>query len=351
MTREQFANLLLLALILVVFYLCYRVLEPFLVPLAWAAVLAVLFHPLHARLRRRLKGRDSLSALLITLLVVVLVLGPISSVGTLLVRELAETYRSLEAQVRQGQIPLLEGLRHKPWVAALLDWIHTLIQERGVDLQEALLGSARQLSTRVLNQAAEAVRDVSRFLLNTILTLFALYYLLKDGEKLVNYLREVLPLPPTKKSYVFLRLQDVVGATMYGGVVVAAIQGTLGGLGFWVLGLPSPVLWGTVMAFLAFLPLVGPWLVWVPAAVWLGLQGSVLKAVVLLAWGGIAVGLVDNVLRPVLIGTRAGLHSLLVFFSILGGIAAFGFVGIVAGPLVMAVALAVLDLFRLETQE
>ncbi|MEJ2066589.1 MAG: AI-2E family transporter [Deltaproteobacteria bacterium] len=154
-----------------------------------------------------------------------------------------------------------------------------------------------------------------------------------------------MPFSATERENILRRIVDMIHATIYGGVIVALVQGGLGALGFLILGLPTPVFWGTLMAFLSFVPIVGTSLVWLPAAVILFVQGTYLKALILLAWGAIVVSLSDNLLRPILIGGRTQVHTLLLFFGILGGLKVFGFLGLIAGPLVITICLAMIDIY------
>src|SRR2546423_654234 len=173
-----------------------------------------------------------------------------------------------------------------------------------------------------------------------------MYYLFRDGERLRAAVHNLLPLEDRKAHEIIERTGEVIGASVYGVLVIATIQGVLGGLAFWALGLPSPLLWGVVMIFLSMIPVAGAFVVWVPAAIYLVIMGHWGKAVVLAAWGTLAIGMVDNVLRPKLVGERTRLHELLIFFSVLGGLQVFGIIGLVLGPVIVAITIALLDVLR-----
>ena len=179
-----------------------------------------------------------------------------------------------------------------------------------------------------------------------LITLFLLFYFFRDGQELINSLRGLVPLSEREATEVFHRVHDTIGGIVYGTLIVALIQGALGGLMFWWLGLPGPILWGAVMAILAVLPLFGAAIVWVPAAAFLALEGDWTKALILVGWGSIVVALIDNVLYPLLVKDRLQLHAVPVFISIVGGLAFFGAAGIVLGPVVLAVAVVLLDIWR-----
>jgi predicted PurR-regulated permease PerM len=179
-----------------------------------------------------------------------------------------------------------------------------------------------------------------------VLVVFTMYYLFRDGERVKRALHEVLPLEWEQSHAIFVRTHEVISASVYGVVVIAAIQGILGGLTFWALQLPSPLMWGAVMVLLSMIPVVGSTIVWVPTAIYLILSGSWIRGVILIAVGAGVIAMVDNLLRPRLVGGRTRLHELLVFFSVLGGLQVFGILGIVVGPVVVAITLALLDVFR-----
>jgi predicted PurR-regulated permease PerM len=173
-----------------------------------------------------------------------------------------------------------------------------------------------------------------------------MYYLFRDGERIMRALPEMLPLERSQSEAIFARTRDVISASLYGVLVIAIIQGALGGLAFWALDLPSAIVWAVVMTFLSMIPMAGSFLVWVPAAIYLGITGHWGKALILVAWGTLVIGTVDNFLRPKLVGERTRLHELFIFFSVLGGLKVFGVLGIVLGPVVLAITLALLDVFR-----
>jgi predicted PurR-regulated permease PerM len=176
-------------------------------------------------------------------------------------------------------------------------------------------------------------------------TLLFLYYLFKDGDRLFERLKEVIPLPSKERDLLIHRFKDMIYATIYGGILIAIIQGLLGGLSFWVLGLASPIFWGTAMAFLSFIPVGGTALIWVPASILLLVQGAFLKGIILVGLGVFGISMVDNLLRPFFISTRTKIHPLLLFFAVLGGIQVFGLIGLVAGPLIVTLFLTLIEIY------
>lgn len=318
-------------------YLIYLIFSPFLVPLAWAAVLTIMFLPVHLRIRRRIRGRNR-AALASTLLVTALIVVPALLVLAAFTAEAVSTAQWAQAQWTQGRTPLRDLVERVLPLESILDWL----AERNIseeEVTELVTQRLQQLAGFIAAQAGGLARDLLFLLFNLFVTLFATFYLFRDGGLLLERVRRSLPLDPAVREGLFYIAQNVLYASVFSGLVVAAVQGALGGVLFWMLGIGAPVLWGIVMAFLSLLPVLGAWMVWVPAALYLLAIGEYPRALILLA-GGLVISLVDNVLRPVLLSGRAEMNGLLVFISILGGIAAFGLLGIVLGPILVALGVA-----------
>ncbi len=345
MKKEAFLQVLFFLLLFLAFYLLFKITVPFLSALFWAVVFVVAFHPVNNLLRRVFGQRRSIAASLCTLAVILLIIVPLAFLVKVLGKELSDAYKALEEAISQGH---LERLLDRLEQMGIVQRIVGLLSEgpEKPDLEEVLLRQARQASLLLASQSAVLLRKLSSALLQFLIMAVALFYLFRDGDLLIERLKALLPLSREEGEELLNRVHRMILATLYGGVLVAMIQGGLGGVGFWIVGLPSPVLWGLVMAALSLLPIVGAYLVWVPAVLWLFFaQGEVTKALFLLGWGLLIVSTVDNLLRPIFIGERTKVHPLLLFFAILGGIKAFGLLGIVAAPVIVAFALAMLDFY------
>lgn len=342
-----------LALLILLGYAFYLVFSPFLSAITGAVILAILLAPVHRWLSRWIRWRGA-RALLTCLAAAVVLLGPAAALGTMLVGELVSGLQYVQSQAQQ-----VSDWDPASWplVARVREWFDTTLAEwlelprydelvRTPDLQSAVVSAAQGLSQWLLNQSSAVFRNVAGLTFTLIVTWLTLYYLLKDGDRALAAAIDMLPYPAAHKEGMLERLSEVVTSSVYGGLAVALTQGFLGGLAFAVIGLPSPVLWGTVMAVLSFLPLVGAVVVWGPAAIVLMVQGRWVAAIGLVIWGALAVGLVDNFLRPMLISGRTALHPLLVFLAVLGGIHAFGFLGLFLGPVLVAVFTGLVDLYR-----
>jgi predicted PurR-regulated permease PerM len=307
--------------------------------LLWASVLAVVFYPMHRRIRARLKSATAAAAAS-TLLVLVLILLPVTLLTIAVVHELTGAAANLQGDAglfSHGGTPLLAWLldRVGEYVEIDREAARQFVAER-----MQLWGAALASSTLVV------VGGVVGAVVQTGLVVFSMFYLFRDGDRLRHALYEMLPLQRMQAQEITVRTRDVIAATIYGVLVISAIQGTLGTLIFWVVGLPSPLLWGVVMFFLSMIPMAGSFLVWVPAAVYLALTGEYTRAAILLGWGLLVIGSIDNFLSPKLVGHRTRLHELLIFFAVLGGLDVFGVLGLVLGPVVVAVTLALIEMVR-----
>jgi predicted PurR-regulated permease PerM len=333
-TRERVLVVVLTVLTVGVFYLCYVLALPFVPALAWALAIAVVAHPMHAWIRRRLR-RKSLAAALSVLLVTFTLLAPAIFVVHQVTNDAIASVEGLKNAVAgDGWRRIAE---RNELVATVVGWI-----EREVNVPQQI----EQAAANLLKVAKSFLSGSIYVVTGLLITLFLLFYFFRDQDKIVAGLGKSLPLSPRETDEVFRNVQDTIFAIVYGSLFLAAVQGTLGGLMFWVLGLPSPLLWGTVMAVLAVLPVLGAALIWIPAALYLALTGSWEKAMILTAWGALAVGLIDNLLYPLIVKGRLRMHTVPVFISIIGGLVAFGAVGLVLGPLVLALAVALADVWR-----
>ena len=346
MKRDHIFLIFTLILTFLSFYFFYQVLSPFLTPILWAILLTMIFCPIFQKLQRLLKKRKVLSALTMTLLVILVIVIPFSLLMVSLANEVVGAYHELEEMIKSGRLQTyFEQIREIPplkWIWERVDQHLNVSQMEPLDF---LLKNLQQISTFLFNQTSKIFKGLSTFMIGFFFTLLSLYYLFKDGNHLFERLKEILPIPPKERDLLILRFKEMIYATIYGGIVVAIIQGILGGLILWALGLSSPILWGTAMAFLSFIPIGGTALIWAPAAILLMLQGAFLKGIILLLLGIFGISMADNFLRPLFISGRTNIHPLLLFFSVLGGIQAFGLIGLVAGPLIVTLCLTLIEIY------
>lgn len=336
-TLRSIRPLLLLAVTALGLYGCYRLALPFVPALAWALALAVLFAPLQRRLEAKLK-RPSLAATVAVILIGLTVVVPATFVGQQLVQQAASGAESVAAKVSSGE--WRQALAARPRLAAAAEWV-----EQRVDLP----GSAKSFAAWLSAGAGRLLRGSVFQLIGFGLTFYLLFFFLRDRVEVLRSVRALVPLSEAELDTLFARISDTIHATIYGALAVSAVQGLLGGLMFWWLGLSAPLLWGVVMALLAVVPMLGAFVVWIPAALLLALEGSWGKALILTLWGMLVVGTVDNLLRPILVGRRLRLHTVLAFISVVGGLVVFGPAGLVLGPLTLTITGGLLEVWRHRT--
>lgn len=315
-------------------YLCYRLALPFLPALVWALALAVLFTPLQQRLESKLK-RPGLAAAVCVVVVGLIVAVPATFVAQRLIMESAKGAEIVKAKTESGA--WRKALEAQPRLAPVADWI-----ERKVDLT----GTAQTLATWLTTSAGAILKGSVVQVIGFCLTFYLLFYFLRDRRAALQSLRTLSPLSPAQMDRMFVRVTDTIFATVYGTLAVAAVQGLLGGLMFWWLGLPAALLWGVVMALLAVVPVLGAFVVWIPAALFLALEGSWGKAVLLVVWGAVVVSGIDNLLYPMLVGNRLKMHTVLAFISLVGGLILFGPSGLILGPVALTITTVLLEIWR-----
>jgi predicted PurR-regulated permease PerM len=334
---QQRSFLLMLTLISLLFLF---LLKPFFGAVFWACVIGILFHPLHLRLLRTWQ-RPNLAALATLMICLLIGIVPALFVLGSFFQEGTQIYQRLQAG-ELNPAAFLDGIKQGvPAVTALMERF-------GLDLstvQEQLSEMAITLSRHVAENAVQLGRGTLRFFINLGLMLYMVFFMLRDGASLVDLLIRALPLGDDCERLLLAKFAEVTRATVKGNLVVATIQGSLGGLIFWLLGLPGPLLWGVIMTLLSLIPVVGAGLIWGPVAIYLMAVGKWVPGLILAAFGAGVIGLVDNILRPILVGRDTKLPDYMVLLSTLGGIVLFGMNGFVVGPLIAALFVAFWEIF------
>ena len=332
-----------LLLLVIVSAAFLAILWPFCGAVFWGAVLAILFAPFHRRLLVALRQRRNLAALGTLLLILVIVIVPLTLVTVSLAHEGASVYQKMKS----GELNV--GVYFQQAISALpASVVHTLDRFGLADmaeLQQKLSAAAVQGSHFIATQALSIGQNTFEFVMSFGIMLYLLFFLLRDGAELSGRIKHAIPLSPEHKRHLLDKFTTVIRATVKGNIVVAMVQGALGGLIFWILGIQGPLLWGVMMAFLSLLPAIGAGMVWGPVAIYFLLTGAVWQGVTLIAFGVLVIGLVDNLLRPVLVGKDTQMPDYVVLLSTLGGIAIFGLNGFVIGPVIAALFIAAWDLF------
>ena len=348
MNHQWLGTAFFFALLLLILYFAFLILTPFLKAITWAVILAILVYPLYAWVLKLLSGRATPAALIVMAGITLLVIVP----GIELARFLTEEAVALVQTVRSMMSD--EGLAEwtqRPWVQQILGWWSLLsfqLMDFQINWKEALVQGAQVSSGFLVSQVKGVAQNVLLVTVNFVIALVTLFFLLRDGADFFRRVQRLLPMDREHQQRLFKNIVDAVLAVVHGSLVVAVIQGLLAGLAYWAAGVPFAALWGVVTAFMALLPVGGSTLVSIPVCIYLFLQGEALRGVLLLGWSLGIVGTVDNILKPLLIGNRLGLPVLFLFFGILGGIALFGALGIVLGPVIFALLRALLDLYSEE---
>ena len=333
---------LLLLLVAVTFSLGW-ILLPFYGTLMWSAIIALLFAPLQRRLLLRLRHRRTLAALLTILTAVVIVVVPFALLSVALAHEAA----GLVARIQSGETTPVSYLRGV--FDALPGWAATLLERFGLVDFDAL---QRSLNTRleqgiglIATQVFSLGQNTFEFATSLLITPYLAFFLIRDGDRIVHAMRRALPLKPVHKQELLDKFSTVIRSTVRGNLVVAATQGALGGLAFWFFEVRGALLWAVMMAFLSLLPAIGAALVWLPVAIWFFVTGAIWQGIALAAWGVLVIGMVDNLLRPMLVGKATLMPDYVVMITTLGGMVVFGVNGFVLGPVIAAMFFAVWHLY------
>lgn len=330
--RDRFTQLLFYAVVILVAYLAMQVVWPFLAPLAWAAILALSLRTVYLRFCIRLSNGNA--ALVTTLLAGVLIIAPAAFLIALVVQQVPDAIdyiNRLSATTPEQIMRLWQVVRDRVPVPLPADPMALVAQ------------SAQAAAAFVATNAGGFVANVLSTLGSMLVMLFALFFFLRDGRSFADVVRRLLPFSEAESEKLIAEASELVVASVGAGLTVAFVQGVIGGLAFWILGLPAPVVWGAAIAICSLIPVIGATIVWVPVAAWLMFSGDITRALVMTALCGAVLGSVDNVLRPLLLAGRTAASGLVVFIGLLGGVAAFGFVGLVLGPMVLVVAGTLID--------
>ncbi|WP_159716391.1 AI-2E family transporter [Geminicoccus flavidas] len=344
-TVEQNAFLLIIILISLAFA---WLLWPFYGAILWGTIIAILFVPLYRRLLRSLKGRRNLAAFVAVLIIIAIVILPMTLIGASLTQEAISFY----AKVQSGEVDFVRSFRQVHDV--LPGWATDLLTYFGVaslgGVQEKLSAGLVAGSQYIATQALNIGQSTFDLIVNLFVMIYLLFFLLRDEATLSKRIRDAVPLRAEQKQDFFSKFTVVIRATVKGNMLIALLQGTLGGLIFWFLGIGAPLLLGVVMAFFSLLPGIGAGIIWLPVAIYLLASAAVWQGVVLIAFGSLVIGLVDNFLRPILVGKDTKMPDYVVLISTLGGIATFGLNGFVVGPVIAAMFIAAWDIFTASRQ-
>ena len=335
-TSDRLTTVLSYGALLLLGYLVYVIVAPFLVPLVWSAVLAIFFFPLHEKLAKRWK--PTLAALVSTLGVTFLLVVPALVVTGYTAKQAVDATARAQAVLKHQDANASD--RAEQWLKSKLP-----ASMRDIDFSDQLQQGAEKAAGYLAGKLTGLLKNLVTFFVDLFLMLFALFFMFRDGHEVVRGVRHLLPFDSEIQSEMLTESRDLIFASVAVALIIALMQGALGGLAFTLVGISSPLFWGVLIAFFSLVPVVGSALIWIPAAFWIGLNGHWGKAIVILAICGGVAGVADNLVRPLLLRNRTRLNELLLFVSVLGGIEVFGLLGIVAGPTIMAAAMGVFRVY------
>jgi predicted PurR-regulated permease PerM len=346
--RDKRLSLTFLVLLTAVtLYLSFLIARPFVTPILTAILIAIAVYPLFVRLTRFIQNRSG-AALLATLIVLVAIVLPAVFIVNMLAHETTELYSWLNEQ------KAIEG-GWREYVGTLVDppltWVAARTGVSQEQLKQAALDRLQSISTNLLNFAKSLVVNIGGTIVDTVIMLLTLFFLLRDGERIRDRIGAILPIEPRRYQQLIETVSASIAANMYGVVAVSLAQAALGAVGYLIAGLPSVMLWSMATAIFSMIPLAGAASVWVVASIYLIAIGNWGKAIFMLAWGASVISTADNIVRPLILSGRVKLHTLLIFFSLLGGVKAFGIVGLFVGPIIVSVAMALLNILEEERAE
>lgn len=331
---------------LVLGYLTFQIMSPFLSAIMWAIVISIIFYPIFSFIIRFVK-QSSIASLLTLIVILIILFGPFSYLAYLLTQEVLSLIEKMES----GSFDSLKALLKHPAANTLVNKLLSLFNITEQELQKAVVDNITKIGKESVGLVTSGVGNVVSVAINFVFTLLSIFFFLSDGPMFIEAIGNFMPFSKKQKEKLMQQTKDVIVSTMYGGVTVAVAQGIIGGVAFAILAIPSPVLWGVSMFMASFIPMIGTAVIWVPAAGYLLFSGFYWKGVALVLIGIFAISSVDNIIRPLIMKGKMKMPTIAIFFSILGGIKLFGFIGLIMGPLVLALFVSVFEIFRYSEEE
>lgn len=352
LVRKWIFSITFIGLFLVLLYQLALIFRPFILPIGWAIIVARMTYPLYSRLRARLGHRETLTAAILTLGVITVIILPAVFLVVVLIDESLAAYEEISNWVKEGGLArFMRDIAHYSiGGVSFQEWLGRLIGSRE-RIEQAVLEGGKQASGFFVSQLAGMAADAMAFLMNFLVMLLTLFFLYRDGARVYRRFYRAIPMDEGHKTKLFGRLSGMVTAVVQGSLLTAAAQGSAAGLCYWLLGIPFPVVFGALTALFALVPFGGTSLIWGPLALYLLTTAPIWKGIVLIGIGVVLIGLMDNVLHPLLVGSETQLPMILLFFSTVGGLAYFGLIGLIVGPILLAIALTAYEIYVEEFEE
>lgn len=342
-SSSPISNYFFIAFLIGVLYLFYLIIRPFLADIFIASVMAIVFFPFYKGICRILRGRKVFSALITILLIVLVILLPLALLSGVITSQSMDFYQKISSSLKDGSFTKKVDLQLLSFTLFFERW---QIDLQSFRVEEHIGKFLTTLSEFIYTQMAVLAKGVVGIVLDLVIVLFVCFFLLIDGEKFLKEIKLFSPLEVSHHDRIVQQLERTLKATVKGSIIVALVQGLLGGFGFWIFNIPSPAFWGVCMVFSSVIPLVGTSLIWIPAALYLAFTSSLWMALGLALWGTVIISGADNVLRTLLLKGEANLHPLFIFLSVLGGLIYFGFLGFILGPIVLSFLMTMFEIYK-----
>lgn len=351
MQRKQVFAWFFLAIFLLLIYLFYQILSPFVLALFWGSILTLTLYPIYVRLTKLLRGRKNISAMIMTVLSTFLIILPLVFISATVAVDMFDIYQSVTDNVEVSELKTsLEKLKGLIPLSVLQD-LENKLQIEEVNVHQMALKGLGSVSGYIINEVQSAATNLTGLLVNFGMMIFALFFFFRDGERMLDRLKYLIPMKDQQKDEIFNKFYDTLNAVIVGVMVTAAIQGILQGLIFWALGISYAVLGGVLTFVFALIPIGGAVIVWLPVGLYLVFTGSLYTGIAVLVLGGVVVSSVDNILKPMIIGGKVKLSTLFLVLTIFGSLSVFGFTGIILGPVLLAIFMSFIEIYKTEYLE
>jgi len=349
-SQRNLARLVLLIAALIVLYFVFQIFRPFLAAIAVAVVLSTLSYPLFEELLRRMGGRRGWAALAACLSLTLVIVVPFVIVLIMLAQQVSDLYQQFEGMLAKGQFKGVSTVSDLPFLRRPVAWLNGVIDVKRFDLVGNVAGLLKQASGFLLTHSTAVVTGLFNLIFDFFIMVVTMFFLFRDGHRLRE---EIASLSPVSQRYTDLlstTFREVARATVVGNLLTALAQGLASGIIFWSLGVSNALFWGTISAFFSLVPVVGAAIIWIPWAIYFLVTGSIVKGILMIALQALVVGSLDNILRPLLMEGSIRMHTMIIFFSIMGGIAYFGVLGMVFGPIIVALGMTLLEVYKIEVR-
>jgi len=351
MNSELYRKAFFLIILLILIFVSFLIIKPFLTAVLTGMILSYIFYPLYSKIHKKILNKN-ISSLIASILVILIITLPLFFILNTISKEAYTTYLLSKQKITTGNF-LAECKPTDKTVCKVSNFFSDKINDP--QIKYYFDTTIKGVTTKITGSISNLLFSIPVFLLDLFIVLFVMFFLFRDGKILIDKVERIMPLKDKYRKHVFKKLNDMTYAVIYGSIIIAIIQGTLGGIGFLIFGLPSPLLWGMAMIFASLIPYVGSSIIWFPASLILILDGYIgletnliIKGILLLLYGIFIVGTIDNILKPKIIGSKGGLHPVLVLLGVVGGLKFLGFVGLIIGPIILAMLVTFINIYEEE---